>query len=67
MIIDEFLLGTSILVAPVLEKGARQRSVQFPPGYMEGRRWYLGAWPVCDGRESAAEPNPLVSQNQPCG
>jgi alpha-glucosidase (family GH31 glycosyl hydrolase) len=31
-IIDQFLLGTSILVAPVLEPGARSREVVFPPG-----------------------------------
>jgi len=29
---DQFLLGRSILVAPVLEKGARSRSVRFPAG-----------------------------------
>jgi len=36
MITDEFLLGPSILVAPVLKKGAVQRSVQFPPGDWKG-------------------------------
>jgi alpha-glucosidase (family GH31 glycosyl hydrolase) len=29
---DQFLLGKDILVAPVLEKGARSRVVHFPPG-----------------------------------
>ena len=29
---DQFLLGSSILVAPVVEKGARRREVIFPPG-----------------------------------
>ncbi len=29
---DQFLLGDDILVAPVLELGARGRTVQFPPG-----------------------------------
>jgi alpha-glucosidase (family GH31 glycosyl hydrolase) len=29
---DQFLLGTDILVAPVLEKGARSRVVHVPPG-----------------------------------
>ncbi|MBN1480574.1 alpha-galactosidase [candidate division KSB1 bacterium] len=31
-ITDQFLLGSSILVAPVVEKGARTRTVVFPPG-----------------------------------
>lgn len=31
-IADQFLLGDEILVAPVLEKGAVQRTVIFPPG-----------------------------------
>jgi alpha-glucosidase len=31
-IIDQFLLGPAILVAPVLEKGAVTREVVFPPG-----------------------------------
>jgi alpha-glucosidase (family GH31 glycosyl hydrolase) len=35
-IADQFLLGSSILVAPVLEKGARQRPVHFPPGDWKG-------------------------------
>lgn len=29
---DQFMLGEDILVAPVLEKGARSRVVEFPPG-----------------------------------
>jgi alpha-glucosidase (family GH31 glycosyl hydrolase) len=29
---DQFLLGDRVLVAPVLEPGARRRSVMFPPG-----------------------------------
>jgi hypothetical protein len=33
---DEFLLGPSILVAPVVEKGARTRLVAFPPGRWRG-------------------------------
>lgn len=35
-IIDQFLLGKKILVAPVLEKGATKRSVYFPPGKWQG-------------------------------
>ncbi|MEA4824612.1 MAG: glycoside hydrolase family 31 protein [Clostridiaceae bacterium] len=34
---DEFLLGTDILVAPVLEKAARTRRVRFPSGVWESR------------------------------
>jgi len=33
---DEFLLGDSILVAPVLEQGARTRKVVFPEGSWKG-------------------------------
>jgi alpha-glucosidase len=33
---DEFLLGNDILVAPVLEKGAQDREVTFPPGTWKG-------------------------------
>jgi alpha-glucosidase len=33
---DQFMLGDDILVAPVLEKGARKRRVVFPPGLWRG-------------------------------
>jgi alpha-glucosidase (family GH31 glycosyl hydrolase) len=33
---DQFLLGSSILVAPVLEKGARKRTIHFPSGAWKG-------------------------------
>ena len=33
---DQFLLGPNILVAPMMEKGKRQRSVVFPPGTWQG-------------------------------
>lgn len=33
---DQFLLGESILVAPVLEKGARSRTIIFPAGTWQG-------------------------------
>ncbi|QJD86405.1 glycoside hydrolase family 31 protein [Cohnella herbarum] len=33
---DQFMLGDRILVAPVLEKGARVRTVAFPPGTWQG-------------------------------
>jgi len=32
----QFLLGPGILVAPVLEKGARSRGIVFPPGQWRG-------------------------------
>ena len=35
-ITDEFLLGPDILVAPVLEKGARTRQLAVPPGQWRG-------------------------------
>ena len=35
-ITDQFLLERGILVAPVLKSGARQRTVQFPPGRWRG-------------------------------
>jgi alpha-glucosidase len=35
-IVDQFLLGERILVAPVLEKGAVSRTVLFPPGVWRG-------------------------------
>ena len=31
-IIDEFMMGTDLLVAPVMEKGATSRKVTLPPG-----------------------------------
>jgi alpha-glucosidase (family GH31 glycosyl hydrolase) len=40
---DQFLLGDLILVAPVLEKGARQRAVLLP----------AGAWKGMDGKQYA--------------
>ena len=33
---DQFVLGESILVAPVLEKGGRSREVVFPQGIWQG-------------------------------
>lgn len=35
-LLDEFLLGPDILVAPVVEKGARQRRLVVPPGRWKG-------------------------------
>ncbi len=35
-IVDEFMLGPAILVAPVLQRGAATRNIQFPPGKWRG-------------------------------
>ncbi|BBH22021.1 glycosyl hydrolase family 31 [Paenibacillus baekrokdamisoli] len=35
-IVDQFMLGDRILVAPVLQKGATERTVSFPPGIWFG-------------------------------
>lgn len=35
-IVDQFMLGDNILVAPVVEKGARTRKIVFPPGVWRG-------------------------------
>ena len=35
-LVDQFMLGNSVLVAPVLEKGARSRVVYFPKGKWRG-------------------------------
>ena len=35
-VIDEFMMGNELLVAPVLEKGAVSRSVVLPPGKWRG-------------------------------
>ena len=48
---DEFMLGSGLLVAPVLEKGARAREVAFPEG----------TWRGMDGREYAGLTRQTVS------
>lgn len=45
-IIDQFLLGKKILVAPVLEKGATKRSIHFPPGKWQGDDQSIVTGPV---------------------
>jgi alpha-glucosidase (family GH31 glycosyl hydrolase) len=35
-VMDQFLLGKKILVAPVLAKGATERTIHFPPGKWKG-------------------------------
>ncbi|ASU78339.1 family 31 glucosidase [Actinopolyspora erythraea] len=55
---DEFLLGPDVLVAPVTEYGARERSVHLPGG----NRW-TGAWDgqVFEGGTTTTVPAPLES------
>ncbi|MFJ9040835.1 glycoside hydrolase family 31 protein [Streptomyces sp. NPDC102406] len=52
---DAFLLGDSLLVAPVLEPGARRRVVRLPPG-----RWYdTATGAVLDGPGAVSVEAPL--------
>ncbi len=51
---DQFLLGPDILVAPVLEKGARSRPVVFPPG-----RWQGGDGSIVEGPTTVEVDAPL--------
>ena len=48
---DQFMLGTDVLVAPVMEKGAEQRSVVLPQGQ----------WIYCDGKEYEGDGTVVVS------
>jgi len=62
---NEYLLGDHILVAPVLDSGARARSVYLPAG-----RWYrLGSGESFDGARSVtvSAPDPLSDQNDTTG
>ena len=51
---DQFLLGSDILVAPVLEKGARTRRVHIPPG-----TWKADDGTIFDGPKEIKIPTPL--------
>jgi alpha-glucosidase (family GH31 glycosyl hydrolase) len=51
---DQFVLGHEIIVAPVLEKGARIRSVLLPPG-----QWKADDGKIYDGGKQIAIPAPL--------
>ena len=63
---DEWLLGPDLLVAPVLERGARERRVYLP----DGRRWRRAVvdgagrlrarGPVLDGGQTITAPAPLA-------
>ena len=48
---DQFMLGADVLVAPVMEKGAEQRSVALPGGQ----------WIYCDGKEYEGGSTAFVS------
>lgn len=41
---DDFLLGASLLVAPVVEKGQRERAVYLPSGPTGWYEFHAGAW-----------------------
>jgi len=45
-VVDEFLLGPDVLVAPVVEKGARKRRVLVPPGKWRGEDGTVVAGPA---------------------
>ncbi len=45
-IVDQFLLGDKILVAPVLEKGSAKRTIHFPPGKWQGDDQSIVTGPV---------------------
>lgn len=51
---DEFMLGEDILVAPVIEKCARERNVVFPKG-----KWQDSDGNIFDGRKSYVVAAPL--------
>jgi alpha-glucosidase len=53
-ITDQFLLGEELLVAPVIEQGATERSVVLP----EGKWYYLGK-EVLDGGKTVVVNAPL--------
>jgi alpha-D-xyloside xylohydrolase len=54
---DQFLLGPDVLVAPVLQRGARERAVYLPAGV----RW-VDAWTgqETDGAQTVTAPAPLA-------
>jgi hypothetical protein len=52
---DEYLLGTELLVAPVIEPGKVERVVHFPPGHWV--RWDDGG--AFDGPTDATVPTPI--------
>ncbi len=54
-VLDEFLLGPDILVAPVVEKGARERRVVVPPG-----RWQADDGSVVAGPATITVSAPLA-------
>jgi alpha-glucosidase (family GH31 glycosyl hydrolase) len=55
-ITDEFMLGTSVLVAPVVSKGAITRDIYLPPGHW---RDYNSGKQIEGGRMMHAYPAPL--------
>lgn len=54
-ICDEFMMGDDLLVAPVVEKGARRRTVVLPPG-----KWTADDGKVYEGPQTIAVEAPLA-------
>ena len=65
-ICDQFLMGDDLLVAPVLEKGARSRRVIIPPG-----RWRSDDGQTCCGPTVVTVAAPISRlpyfEQEPCG
>jgi alpha-glucosidase (family GH31 glycosyl hydrolase) len=55
-VMDEFMLGTAVLVAPVVQKGANKRDIYLPPGQW---RDYNTGKPIAGGRVLRDYPAPL--------
>ena len=49
---DQFMLGDDILVAPVLERGAKERKIIFPPGRWRGSSGELIEGPCLQNAEA---------------
>ncbi len=59
---DQYLLGPDLLVAPVLEPGARERTVELPPGTWVDL-WRSAGYDATTGGIVAGEPRALEGPN----
>jgi alpha-glucosidase (family GH31 glycosyl hydrolase) len=64
-ITDQFLLGPDVLVAPVVEKGARTRKVLVPPGRWKGDDGTIVAGPSTIEVEASLERLPFFRRERP--